>query len=485
MRLYIISIILLTNCYLTFGQLTIPNSTFEQLDFKSATKSLNWTVGGTPDLCVVDSITVWKGKYSMHLIKKTADGFGSFSQDIPFKCNGLRKYEISGAIKTKGIKEKYTGIFAKVTDKDGNIICREDMGILKINNTNEWKIYEEEIYLDEAAVKIRIAGLLYGSGEVWFDNFTIKEVPLSSKPLSPTIDKYINDYFKIVKENSIIKDTTYITSLRKKAKLLCAGYSTLDYCHSVLKNYVTNKLNDGHSFFLTPQEWKDWQNGDQTIQDGLATFASGKIIGGNIAYITIPTFVSLDSSLIKKYVDSLQTIIAKLDDKNPKGWIIDISNNMGGNSWAMVCGIGPILGNGICGYSISSNGNKMTRIYNEGWAGWDTTLMLKKTNPYHLKNSARPIAVLYGDKTSSSGEVVAITFRGKENSLSFGQETVGATTRVDNFELSDKAYLNLASGVDADRNGTLFGGKIIPDRLAKDNESSLADAIKWITEKVK
>ena len=421
----------------------------------------------------------------MHIVKKNTTGFGSFLQDIPFKSTGLKKHIISGVIKTKAVKEKYAGVLAKVIDKDGNIICRQDMIALKINNTNDWKNYEAEFFADETAVKIRVAGLLFGSGEVWFDDLTIQEIPINSKPISLAVDNYINEYFKIVKTNSIIKDTAYLTLLKNRTKLLCAENSSIEYCHSILKNYTTNKLNDKHSFFLTPIEWEDLQNGDKTVQDGFTNFASGKIIENNIAYINIPTFVSLDSILIKKYVDSLQALIAKLDNKNPTGWIIDISKNMGGNSWAMICGLGPILGNGTCGYSISANGNKMARIYNEGWVGWDTHLMIRKVNPYHLKKSTQPIAVIYGNQTASSGEVVAIAFHGKENTLSFGQETAGATTRVDNFELSDKAYLNLASGIDADRNEVLFGGKIIPDILIKENDTSLAEATKWLTEKAK
>ncbi len=437
-------------------------------------------MGGNPDLCSLDSINVWKGKYSMHIVKRNIDGYGSFAQEIPFKSIALKKYKIIGAVRTKNVKEKYAGVFVKVTDKDGNVICRQDMGALKINNTKDWNIYTAEFYTDETAVKIKVAGLMYGSGEAWFDNFSIEEIPLSSKILSPNIDKYINEYFKIVRDNSLVKDTNYTNNLKINAKLLCTGDSTLAYCHSVLKNYITPKLNDGHSFFQTAMDVKEWQSGDKTTEEGLANFAIGKIIDDHIAYINVPTFVSLDSILIKKYVDSLQTIITKLDNQNPKGWIIDLSNNMGGNSWAMISGLGSILGNGTFGYSISSNGNKMTRIYNEGWAGWDTTIMFKNTNPYHLKNTKLPIAIIYGNATASSGEVVAIAFRGMKNTKSFGQETNGSTTRIDNFELSDGAYLNLASGVDADRNGVLFGGRIIPDTITKDNDTALTEGTKWI-----
>jgi len=462
------------------AQLIIPNSGFEQFDKASDTKSAYWKVGGNVDKCVIDSGTVSQGKYSMHIQKISKEGVGLFFQELPFHTDGLKKYKISCSIKTNNIKEKYAGMFAKVLDKEGNIICLEDMGELEINGTREWKNYHAEFYSDEAAVKLKIAGLLYGSGEVWFDNLSIQEIPLAQEELVSPIEAYISEYFKVIKDNSIIKDTSYLANLKTKTEKLCAGNSTLEYCHSVLKNYTTRKLNDGHSFFLNPSEVAEWKNGDKTIEDGLANYASGKLTEENIAYIKVPTFVSLDSALIAKYVDSLQAIIVKLDSQHPKGWVIDLSQNMGGNSWAMISGLSPLLGSGILGYSISANGNKMTRVNNDSWVGWDTVPMLKKVNPYHLKTISRPIAILYGIQTASSGEVVAIAFRGMKLVKSFGSETAGATTRIDNFKLSDGAYLNLASGVDADRNGILFGSKIAPDKITPDTESALSEAITWI-----
>ncbi|MGP8216446.1 MAG: S41 family peptidase [Bacteroidia bacterium] len=464
----------------SYAQLIIPNSNFEQFDALSDTKSSYWKIGGNIDKCTIDSINVWKGKYSMYILRTAKEGIGLFFQELPFHVDGLKKYKISGFIKVKNVKEQYAGIFVKILDKDGNIICKQDMGDLKIKGTQEWKSYEAEFYADETAVKIKVAGLLYGSGEAWFDDLLIQEIPLSSKEAIPIVNEYIDQYFKIVENNSIIKDTSYLAELKKNTRRLCTGSSSLEYCHYILKNYTTRKLNDGHSFFLNPDEVADWQNGNKTIENGLANYASGKLTKEHIAYINVPTFVSLDSVLIAKYADSLQSVIAKLDQKAPKGWIIDLRNNMGGNSWAMILGLGPLLGNGIFGYTISANGKKMTRIYTDKWVGWDTIPMLKKSNSYHLKKVNRPIAILYGNQTSSAGEVVAIAFRGMQNTRSFGSATEGSTTRIDNFKLSDGAYLNLASGVDADRNGIIFGSKVIPDKITAGNESALSDAIAWI-----
>ncbi len=117
--------------------------------------------------------------------------------------------------------------------------------------------------------------------------------------------------------------------------------------------------------------------------------------------------------------------------------------------------------------------------------GWDSVAVVWKRNPYHLLNEGLPVALLYGKNTASAGEVVAISFRGKENTQSFGQETAGATTRVDNFRLSDGAYLNLAAGYDVDRNGVVFGGTIIPDHLTPDHDSAMREAKNWISERRK
>jgi hypothetical protein len=476
-----LTIILITR-FFVFGQVTIPNANFERLDNSSDIKSSSWTTEGKFDKCVMDSITVWKGKYAMHLTKLTTEGTGRFFQEIPFKTTALKKYKVSAVVKVKNVKEGFAGVSVRAIDGSDKLVCHQNLNMMpeKIKNTQDWKFYEGEFYVTTETVKLKVAGYLWGSGEAWYDNISIQEIPFGTASLTPNIAKYIDEYFAVIEKKSIVRDTTYISYLMKNTELLCKGNSDIHYCRFILKN-ITFNLNDGHSFFSTPEEWKEMHEGDKNLQRGDATFSSGEIIDGNIAYIKVPTFASIDWELVKKSVDSLQSIIAKLDNQNPKGWIIDLSNNNGGNSFAMFPGLGPLLGNGICGYSFSADGSKMTLIYNEGLAGWGTNLDTLKTNPYHVKNPKLPIAVLYGNQTGSSGEVTALTFRGKENSRSFGQETGGFTTRVDNCVLSDSACINLASGYDADRNGLVFKGtKIQPDVPTKDHDESIKMATEWI-----
>jgi carboxyl-terminal processing protease len=477
-RPFTLLMIFLTGCVAAFAQIAIPNNDFEQFDASSDTHARNWRCVGSADHCSIDTAVTWRGRYALHLALTDAGGKVSVDQDMPFNCRGLSKYRISGAIRTRDVRNQFAGIGARVFDKDGNTIA--GYPAFKVRGTQEWKIYEGEFYADESAASLRVFGILLGSGEAWFDEITVEEIPLSGKPPSAEIEDYIDEYFGLLRENTIITDTAHVNQLEKNARLLCAGQTKLEECHAVLKRYITYKLNDGHSFFSTPEEWKEMENGPRTAQQDQAQFVQGQMTDEGVAYLYVPQFVALDDATIHRYVDSTHALIEKLDGQNPKGWIIDISDNQGGNSFAMLGALGPILGNGICGYSYSGNGGKMTRIYYEGKVSWDWEIGFAKDNPYHIKDPDSPVAVIYGNNTGSSGEVVAISFRGRANTMSFGQETAGATTRIDNLRMSDGASFNLASGYNVDRNRVEFRGKVSPDRLIEDHDETVREAVRWI-----
>lgn len=480
--LYLLLFIWTVDYYGVSAQVLIPNADFEMPENTVPTGSGYWRTEGNPEHCLAEKANAYQGKYSMHLIKSNSQGTARFYQEIPLQVLRLRKYSISAAIKVKNISDGYAGVSVRVIDSAGRLICHQNLNMMpvKINNTQEWKVYEGEFYATPATAKIKIAGYLWGSGEAWYDNIRIREIAFPEGELTPHIAAYIDEYFSFIRTKSIVKDTACIALLRNNARQMCHGNPDIHYCHFVLKN-ITFNLNDGHSFFSTPEEWKEMHRGENNVQRGEAGFASGKMLNGNIACINIPTFASVDRTLVKQAADSLQQIIKALDHQSPAGWIIDLSNCTGGNSFAMFPGLGPLLGNGICGYSVSADGSRLALVYRDGRAGWDTHLDTLVTAPYSVIHPELPIAVLYGARTGSSGEVTALALRGKKNTKSFGQETGGYTTRVDNYVLSDGASLNLASGYDADRNGVVFyGTKIPPDVTTKDRDEAMEKAMEWL-----
>jgi len=163
----------------------------------------------------------------------------------------------------------------------------------------------------------------------------------------------------------------------------------------------------------------------------------------------------------------LQQIIKDLNDAHPSGWIVDLRGNVGGNMWPMLAGIGPLLGEGDdLGEFFNTNGHAVW-VYRNGIAGEVENGKLDAYPsvagpPYHI-DGVPNVAVLIDRSTGSSGEAIAVAFRGRAHTRFFGQHTEGVSTVNEVFPLSDGASLWLTIGVQADRTGKQYPDGISPD----------------------
>ncbi len=155
----------------------------------------------------------------------------------------------------------------------------------------------------------------------------------------------------------------------------------------------------------------------------------------------------------------------------------------------MLAGIGPLLGEGVCGYFIEPTGeNGVPWSYKDGMSfmgGGGQLSISEEMQPYELRHPNPRIAVLTGKRTMSSGEVMTVAFRGKPNSRSFGQPTGGYSTTNTNFNMPDGAIVILTVSVYADRNKQVFGDRIAPDVLVAEHgkggeDLTLAKAVEWL-----
>ena len=80
-----------------------------------------------------------------------------------------------------------------------------------------------------------------------------------------------------------------------------------------------------------------------------------------------------------------------------------------------------------------------------------------------MATRSAPVAVLYGPGTASSGEATAISFRGRDDTRSFGAPTFGVSTANRSFHMRDGALLVLTTSTMGDRTGKVYGGKLTPD----------------------
>jgi C-terminal processing protease CtpA/Prc len=200
----------------------------------------------------------------------------------------------------------------------------------------------------------------------------------------------------------------------------------------------------------------------------------GEMLAGSIAYLTLPGFAGGAHADQVQFAETLHDVIADLDAQAACGWIVDLRNNSGGNLWPMLAGVGPLLGDGEAGASVRPNGERTELWYRDGKVGLGDYVQLRVAgDPYRLRETNAPVAVLTGRSTASAAEIVATAFEARAGTRSFGAATSGATTGTQIFPLSDGAALVLAVAATSDRNGRIYSGRIEPDVAVAGDERGI------------
>jgi hypothetical protein len=307
--------------------------------------------------------------------------------------------------------------------------------------------------------------------------FIIPFIFYSQTPKS--VKKYIKQSIEIVKNKSLYSDSLNWKKIENEINIKSKELQSVDQC-TVITNYIISelrKVGDNHSFFLINEKAKKMASNNNAIKE-----PTGKYLGNNIGYLNVPGIISINQSVCVDFANKIQNIIQSIDTLNVNKWIIDLRENRGGNMYPMIAGLGPLLGEGVLGYFIDKNETyKSAWSYENGKVG-----NLKVEAPYAIINKNIKIAVLIGEKTSSSGEMTTISFIGKNNTKLFGQPSGGYTTSNQGFKLSDGSYIYLATSYTADRNSKKYLSKIIPD-ITVESDSSFDKCIeiasKWLMEK--
>jgi carboxyl-terminal processing protease len=288
------------------------------------------------------------------------------------------------------------------------------------------------------------------------------------------------------RKNAIAWDTLLATA---KKRLNSSGncndtYDIISGCF--------RELNETHSFIMPPAKAAVYNNDTASLQRKpsireLVGDIKGELLDNGIAYLTVPWVSTTDSAICTVVADSLQQLISALDGKETNGWIIDLRKNTGGNCWPMLAGIGPLLGDGVCGYFVSAR-EKIPISYKDGAASQGKYVRCRvSNNGYKMKDGKKSIIVLTGSRTVSSGEIVALAFKGKEQVYLYGEPTAGYTTANATYTLSDNSMLVLTVCMEADRNGKICEGKILPDETIStrnrpdDADAAKSAAIMWLS----
>ncbi len=314
-----------------------------------------------------------------------------------------------------------------------------------------------------ALLPLLLTGILSAHGRNRLHTDTL-ELPCMEKA-----QRLLDQALSFMEKNYYRRNEVSWTDLAARARqqLLSAGncedaYASISWCFK--------QLNEPHSFVMPPGKTARYNGSDENLApepdiSDLVGEIRGEWLQDSIGYLTVPWVSTTDSLVCERIADSLQNVIARLDSRGISRWIIDLRQNSGGNCWPMLTGIGPLLGDGVCGYFVA-NGASVPIGYRDGSAfqGRHTRCQVSSKG-YRTKRDQRSIVVLTGRRTVSAGEIVALAFKGQAQTRLIGEPTAGFTTANATYSLADNSMLVLTVCQEADHTGRICQGSIQPDKL--------------------
>ena len=215
-----------------------------------------------------------------------------------------------------------------------------------------------------------------------------------------------------------------------------------------------------HSFISTVERQQESATEDKATEPSVTTVDDG------ILLIVLPHFSGQSADENQRYAKAVLDALPEADA--PKGVVIDLRGNTGGNMYPMIAAIHRFLPD-----------DNILRFKTRKF----TMPVTKESVLRNVGLSARPaldcpVALLTDEWTASSGEAVLLCFRGLEKARTFGAPTAGYASANAPYPMPDGSQLVLTTGCDMARTGEIF----CDDPIAPDvtTDQPLEEATKWI-----
>lgn len=199
-------------------------------------------------------------------------------------------------------------------------------------------------------------------------------------------------------------------------------------------------------------------------------------LSDGVGYLKVSGSSGGDPDQTRAYASGLYARLATTAGAARCGFVIDLRENTGGNTWPLVAGLRPLLGGEPDGRPDPPPGSG---------SPWVATIAPREA-PESLKGlEFVRVAVLIGPGTVSSA--VTNAFRRRLQTRSFGQPTTGVPSANSLLPLSDGAMILLTTATIADPTGKRYGARVEPDevisapvRPERDGDPTLSAAVGWL-----
>lgn len=211
----------------------------------------------------------------------------------------------------------------------------------------------------------------------------------------------------------------------------------------------------------------------------------GLMLRDHVAYVLVPGMPAGSPGEVRALAESLHAQVGALASKRPRGWIVDLRLNGGGNLYPMLVGLAPLLGDGVVGGTADADRTIVQRwVLRAGALLWRDASgdreFASLGRPQRGSEATKPVAVLLGPLTRSSGQALALAFRGRARTVLMGEPTArGYATVTAPVDVGEGLLLTLTVGGMTGRADRGCDGVVLPDTLVSgrdDFDDPLQDA---------
>lgn len=207
-----------------------------------------------------------------------------------------------------------------------------------------------------------------------------------------------------------------------------------------------------------------------------------RMIDPGIGYVRIVGLPMGDNEAMS---NEIQDAVCGLVEQGAEKYIIDLRYNGGGNMFPMVEGLTAIIGGGNVGGAVGVSEDEYAQwTINEGDFYYDqqTVAIEEKCEPKDLPR----VAVLTSMYTASSGEALAVIFKGRPNTRFFGEKTNGMITSTDWKMIDEETFVSISVAYYQDRTGTVYTEYVDVDEEVKfeidgAEDQALDKAREWLS----
>jgi hypothetical protein len=299
------------------------------------------------------------------------------------------------------------------------------------------------VIVPETATRLIIGVALVGGGKVNVERLRLTTADAPHVSASELVDVAI----RTVRANALFADRIDWPTVEPRMRNAAKGMHASTEAYPLIVDLLAS-LQDRHSKLLSVSD----QN-DQLQHGRVQGKSSVRALDDGIGYVSVPGFVGSDAADGAAFASSLAAGIERVAASGSKGWVVDLREDTGGNMQPMLSGLRPLLGPGKLG-SFRTRDGKTTP-----WFGVSEANAVESS----VELSSDQVAVIIGPNTSSSGEIVAISFEGRPNTRFFGEPSDGRTTGNRSFPLPDGSGLLLACASELDRRDQRYDERVVPD----------------------